>query len=618
MLTKLTIRNFKQFDEVEIPLDNGMVFIGPNNSGKTSALQALALWREGLLKLSEKMFPRAITGNTPIALMSEKELLAEEDFFNEIREILETPADAPSASQNGRNKPPFPRKRKQRSGVSMSRLELTSLPTPELDMLWCGRKTRKGAQLIRVDIAVEGVNAGREWKCGLEFDTSGGDSFYCRPLRLEEGKDPQRMQVPHLAYATKVAMLPPMSGLSLEEPEHSDKRMKALIGEGRTADVLRNLCYRVWEADDGGWEQLTKKIHALFGVSLFHPFTNPRGAYVLQYSKHGEKTRLDLQSSGRGMQQVILLLAFLQQNPHSALLLDEPDAHLEILRQREIYQTLLEAAKEKESQIIAASHSEVMLDVAASRKSVVAFVGKPHLLAAGRTDEVLKALKEVGFDQYYLAEQKGWALYLESATDLEILRAFAKRLDHPAVDDLVETPPFCKFVVNQPDNARRHFYALREAHPEFVGVLLVDNDVKNLNKNGPLVEMQWRKREAENYLCTRRTLLEFAASYVSDGLWTKTKEERYAMMEKEIQETEHALSRLKKLKPFSAEIKASDDFLKPLFEAMPPPLNLGKVDFYKLVDHIPEDEIDPEVVEKLDAIHAVAMKAKTPQEGSDA
>ena len=430
MLTKLTIRNFKQFDEVEIPLDNGMVFVGPNNSGKTSALQALALWREGLLKLSEKMFPQAITAeNKPIALMSEKELLAEDDFFNGVRKILETPAaDAPSASQNGGNKPPFPRKRKQRSGVSMSRLELTSLPTPELDMLWCGRKTRKGAQLIRVDIAVEGVNAGREWKCGLEFDTSGGDSFYCRPLRLEEGKDPQRMQVPLLAYATKVAMLPPMSGLSLEEPEHSDKRMKALIGEGRTADVLRNLCYRVSEADDGGWEQLTKKIHALFGVSLLRPFTNPRGAYVLQYKKHGEKARLDLQSSGRGMQQVILLLAFLQQNPHSALLLDEPDAHLEILRQREIYQTLLEAAKENRSQIIAASHSEVMLNEAASRKSVVAFVGKPHLLAAGRTDqEVLKALKEVGFDQYYLggAERMG-ALFEESATDLGHFAGFCQ------------------------------------------------------------------------------------------------------------------------------------------------------------------------------------------------
>ena len=40
MLTKLTIRNFKQFqDTKEIELGNSVVFIGPNNSGKTTAVQ---------------------------------------------------------------------------------------------------------------------------------------------------------------------------------------------------------------------------------------------------------------------------------------------------------------------------------------------------------------------------------------------------------------------------------------------------------------------------------------------------------------------------------------------------------------------------------------------------
>ena len=45
MLTKLTVRNFKRFEDVEIELGNPVVFIGPNNSGKTSAMQALALTR---------------------------------------------------------------------------------------------------------------------------------------------------------------------------------------------------------------------------------------------------------------------------------------------------------------------------------------------------------------------------------------------------------------------------------------------------------------------------------------------------------------------------------------------------------------------------------------------
>ena len=47
------------------------------------------------------------------------------------------------------------------------------------------------------------------------------------------------------------------------------------------------------------------------------------------------------------------LLAYMYANPGAVLLLDEPDAHLEILRQREIYHLLTDAARESGSQIIA-------------------------------------------------------------------------------------------------------------------------------------------------------------------------------------------------------------------------------------------------------------------------
>ena len=53
MLTKLTIRNFKLFDDVELELSDRVVLIGPNNAGKTSALQALALWEIGVKRWIE-------------------------------------------------------------------------------------------------------------------------------------------------------------------------------------------------------------------------------------------------------------------------------------------------------------------------------------------------------------------------------------------------------------------------------------------------------------------------------------------------------------------------------------------------------------------------------------
>jgi hypothetical protein len=54
MLTRLRIRNLKRFVEADLELGQSVVLIGPNNSGKTTALQALALWDIGLRRWNEK------------------------------------------------------------------------------------------------------------------------------------------------------------------------------------------------------------------------------------------------------------------------------------------------------------------------------------------------------------------------------------------------------------------------------------------------------------------------------------------------------------------------------------------------------------------------------------
>jgi recombinational DNA repair ATPase RecF len=49
LLHYLEIENFKRFgDRQRIELDHPAVLIGPNNCGKTSAIQALALWSQAV------------------------------------------------------------------------------------------------------------------------------------------------------------------------------------------------------------------------------------------------------------------------------------------------------------------------------------------------------------------------------------------------------------------------------------------------------------------------------------------------------------------------------------------------------------------------------------------
>ena len=576
MLTRIRIKKFKKFDEVDIELGKNVVLIGPNNSGKTTALQALALWDIGLRRWNEK--------------------------------------------RQGKTSP------EEQLGVTINRKDLTSTPVPEANLLWRDlnvRDLKKGegkilSQNVLIEITVDGVSEGKSWSWGFEFDYANEESLYCRPLRLKNDESQQRISASVKAAGIKMAFLPAMSGLAAVEPRWEPGRISVLLGEGQTAQVLRNLCYQIYEnpVSKADWEDLADHIKKLFGVTLLPPqYIKERGEITMAY-RELSGIQFDLSSSGRGLQQTLLVLAHLYANPQTVLLLDEPDAHLEVLRQRQIYRLLTEVTEKQGSQVIAASHSEVILNEAASRDVVIAFVGKPHRID-GRVNQVLKSLTDIGFDQFYQAEQIGWVLYLEGPTDLAILQAFAHILEHQAAEFL-ERPFVHYMATNPPQKARNHFYGLREAKTDFVGLALFDRMGKKLQKDQPLLEMTWKRRELENYLCMEEVLLAYARADQPDDLFGPSeRQRREQVMLETIAEISAALKIFDKPAPWSPDIKATDDFLDPLFrkyfEKLALPNLMRKTDYHVLARLVPRDKIDPEVIEKLDAIVAVAKKAK-PQE----
>src|SRR5713101_3226049 len=76
MLTRLRIRNFKRLEDVDIELGRAVVLIGPNNSGKTTALQALALWDVGLRKWNEKRSGKDTPEKSPAVTINRRDLIA--------------------------------------------------------------------------------------------------------------------------------------------------------------------------------------------------------------------------------------------------------------------------------------------------------------------------------------------------------------------------------------------------------------------------------------------------------------------------------------------------------------------------------------------------------------
>jgi len=236
---------------------------------------------------------------------------------------------------------------------------------------------------------------------------------------------------------------------------------------------------------------------------------------------------------------------------------------------------------------------------------------------------LLKSLKEIGFEQYYQAEQTGWVLYLEGSTDLAILRAFAKSLEHPVQVALER--PFVKYIENHPPKARAHFRGLIEAKPDLVGYLLCDRVQNPLQSTRELRENMWQCREIENYLCQPETLLTYAEMHdrESDGPLFAHAESarRRKAMEESIRDNVAPAALRNPNHNWWIDVKASDDFLDRVFKDYLSKLGLPislmtKSDYHILASFVPKHLISAEVAGILDGILQVSQNAR-PRVSSD-
>ena len=554
MITNIIIENFKKLDKTNLDLSSAVVFAGPNNSGKTSALQAMTLWGVGLRKWAE---------------------------------VKKTS------------------KAKKRPGVAINRKELLTIPIPSAKQLWKDLGTREVKKIngrqdtknINISIKVEGFSNGVKWNLGFEFVFANPESFYCKLLNPTMKNLQQNIEA---ALDERIGLLPPMSGLTSEEDKVEMGTINSRIGEGKTADILRNLCWYVSTGRENKWEKLTALVKQLFGVELRKPeFDKSTGKITMTYIEDGKE--FDLSNGGRGFHQILLLFSYIYSHENTVLLIDEPDAHLEILRQKEIFDILTREAKKENSQVIIATHSTTVLQEAAEKSDIVAFIGQPHIV--NNSSQLAKSLTTIGFDQYLLAEQERWVLYLEGSTDLAILQSFAKVLNHPVSQYLEK--PFVKYITNLPNEAREHFYGLREGIKDLKGVALFDNVATELQQND-LIEMMWKRREIENYLPIPE-VIECYVSQPAEDLFSQ----HDAPLMKKIVEDEIPPAALKdKTHSWWTKTKISDEFLDKIFERYfkerSMPNLMRKRDYYILASLSHPDELDQEIKEKLDIIYEIA------------
>ena len=484
LLHYLEIEHFKRFGERQrIELDHPAVLIGPNNCGKTSAIQALALWSQA------------------------------------VRTWYDARKDSSA---------------KERTATSLNRLSIVAVPVQRTRFFWHNTLVRKGNKDIPLIITVGVEFKGKVHALPMRFRNQGDELVYCSP---DESVMTKMDLIAHVA-ALNVELLYPMSGLDTEEPILQPGRVDVLLGQGRTADVLRNLCLSVVKSSPQDWQRIVTLMNRLFNAKLETPQETARGSIALTYRQPDVKDLLDISSAGRGFLQMLLVFAYLYSHKGSVLLVDEPDAHLEILRQKQVYVLLRDIASENGSQAVMVTHSEIILDEALDNNLTLLLEGHADDLA--KKLDIRNNLKHFGAEHYVKARERGYVLYVEGGTDIDMLRALAKRLEHPVANEWDERINTFYVQNNYPQQdidaelerveggfgvtPRDHFNSLRGLLPQLTGLAILDNDGQNRQDRdeGALKIRYWRRYESENYFITPELLRQYALSqYQTDDLFTQ-------------------------------------------------------------------------------------------------
>jgi hypothetical protein len=417
--------------------------------------------------------------------------------------------------------------------------------------------------------------------------------------------------------ALPVVFVPPMTGLASEEPLYANPEFVQLrLAQARPGEVLRNVLVGASKSSEA-WRAIVEALARLFHYRLLPP--DDRGAHIVaEYEPSGGGPRLDIASAGSGLQQVLMLLATLHTQPGAVLLLDEPDAHLHVILQDAIYGELRRVAAQKRSQLLIATHSEVVIN-SVEPDELCLTLGQPRLLSdRAERDRLRRSLAVLSNTDVMLAEAAPGVLYVEGRTDLEVLQALARVVAHRTAGVLTsnllwrecsrEARPGGRGVP-----AEQHFAALRLARPDLPGIALLDRDS---NPNLPETEMtagglrrvRWRRYEIESYLVHPAALERFVVEQVGSG----ADEGRRGLREKlrEIfQELTDAfvadpLHPAPLVENFLESRKARTEILPPLLDAAGLH-GFAYTRYHEIAAVMRPDEVHPEVIEKLDRIAEV-------------
>lgn len=491
MISSIRLTRFKRFTNSTFDLHvSGITFLaGGNNSGKSTLLQAIAVWE----------FCRLVLEN-------------------------ERGRASLSAGHGGQ-------------GLGLSDDEFSPIAVASLRHLWTNLKTQVPKQDgYSLEIECHWAVAGVEKHLRLSLALTNDRLF----VKAAESNLTDVDALPAVAY------LPPFAGIAQRENKMSGAERRGMIGRGLAGGIIRNLLLDMHETnlaararlkegrtkiktsdlkrlrEEDPWEMLQITMARIFGMQLIvEPFNDLFHSYIrvncikgtlegTTFKRLATFNARDLMAEGSGFLQWLSVYALALSPSTSTLLLDEPDSHLHPSLQSQLIEALEDIVEASGKQVLIATHSTEILR-AAEHTKILGFKGSTaHYL----DQDERKVSLFIGLGSEYapkldpLRKHKRM-LIVENASDARMLAAWAQRLGLDWPKRLVIWP------WTGGATERKHlFLQLKAEIPDLVAVSLRDRDDmaveqidpctltdRSQNKVDPNLHLKiWRRRHIENYL----------------------------------------------------------------------------------------------------------------------
>lgn len=492
MIKSVRLTRFKRYNNTIIDLHpKGVSFLaGGNNSGKSTLLQAIAVW----------------------------------EFC---RFILEMEKGRASILPN------FPGQ-----GLGLSDDEFSPIAVASLKHLWTNLKSQvageEGYSLAIECGWIDGAGADKHLKLALALTN---DRLF---IKAAESNLTQEDALPTVAY------LPPFAGIASRENQMSGAERRSMVGRGLAGGIIRNLLLDMYQRNESErarlkegktkiknsdlaklrkedpWELLQATMARIFGMQLdVQPFNELYHSYIRvkcikgtwdgkKFSRHLNFQPRDLMAEGSGFLQWLSVYTLALSPTVNTLLLDEPDAHLHPSLQSQLIEALEEIVNSSGKQVLMATHSTEILRWA-DHSSVLAFKGQT---ARYLEQDEQKISLFIGLGSDYAPKidplrKSRSMLIVENDSDARLLKVFCATLGREWPKGLVIWP-----WTGGGRERKQLFLQLKEEIPELKVLSLRDRDDlaleqvdkatlrdKSIDNNEPnLILRVWRRRHIENYL----------------------------------------------------------------------------------------------------------------------